>query len=127
MQLFELHIHALEADGDCGLVTLRGSFHPIYTSQLFLRVPLEELSKFSIGQIYIMTAQPGVELVETVPLDAVRSRFDDGSPVPSECDDITQQDREQRGYHPPAPLGIPGDSLASSASAEGERRGGYRL
>lgn len=82
-QVYEMAVIELEGDGHCGLVTLRGKFDPVYTSQLYLRVPLGELSKFAIGQSYSLTA-PSTEhsvmdtlhivdwkpvpVIETVPL-----------------------------------------------------------
>jgi hypothetical protein len=96
-QVYEFKLVALGADDDCASLRLIGKFDKTYSSQVFLRVPLEELSKFSIGQIYSLVAQDELKIIETVPLDAVKLRFEDGSPVPED------------------------------AEAGVERRGGYRL
>jgi hypothetical protein len=142
MQVFDMKVHALEADGDCGLVTLRGSFHPIYTSQLFLRVPLEELSKFSIGQSYSLVAQDAPKMIETVPLDAVRSRFDDGSPM---CDQLLEgfrctlpkmhvgqheawgETKVWKAWPNASAAWADGSPVPEDTEAAVERRGGYRL
>lgn len=86
-QVYEFKLVALEADGNCASLKLIGKHDKVYSSQVFLRVPLEELSKFQIGQIYSLRAQEGAGEVETVPLSALREsdiHFADGSPVPEE-------------------------------------------
>lgn len=122
-QVFEFRVVNIAASADAVDVTLNGKFHPVYTTPIFLHLPAGELSKFSIGQSYSLTGAEEVEVIETAPwggyVEELDDAFSDGSPVPSdsECpsreDDshLTQQDREQPGYRPPAPLGIPGEGL----------------
>ena len=83
-QSYEFKVVGIGSEGEWAEVRLSGKFHSTYSSPIFLKLPAGELSKFSIGQSYSLVAQSMGELIETVPLDDARSRFDDGSPVPED-------------------------------------------
>lgn len=115
MQAIRFKVVRITAATETVDVELQAKVHPVFTSPIYLHLPAGELSKFSIGQIYSLTGAKGVEVIETVPLGVRRHDPDhwiDGSSIQDDYDDLTAQDREQRGYRPPALLGIPGESLA---------------
>ncbi len=114
-QVYEFKVVGLESNDEMDEVRMHCKVHPVYSSILFFKLPKGELSKFSIGQIYSLTAQDKPQMIETVPLSSIEpidnsmdaegkrwlrdlrspqvSRFEDGSPV----EEAPQSAIERRG------------------------------
>lgn len=75
MDVIQFKVVSLASRADCDDVELQARAHPLFISPLFLHLPVGELSKFQIGQIYYLTGAEGhaklLPVVETVPLSGI--------------------------------------------------------
>lgn len=63
--MIQFTVVAITVRANCLDVELEAKAHPIFRSLIFLHLPAEELSKFSIGQIYSLTARGDAEFIDS--------------------------------------------------------------
>lgn len=78
MQHYQFKVVGLQTDNDKDEVRLIGKFHTLFSSQIFLKLPYEELRHFHLGDTFVLV--PSLDtVIQTV---ALGGRTDIPAPSP---------------------------------------------